>query len=351
MEHLSYAVSPADVAAAAGRIAPYLHETPVLTSSHLSQLASAGAASGPRTLFFKAELFQKTGSFKARGATNAVMQLSDAAAEKGVVTHSSGNHAAALAAAAAFRGVPAYIVMPESAPPIKRLAVEGYGGRVTTSGNTAEAREAVCADVSAITGAAFIHPSEDPHVIAGQGTLGLELLRQVAAMGAGGGPPSSEEEGPPILDAVIVPIGGGGLISGVAIAIHGVDPRIRIIAAEPSAADDAYRSLQAGRILTHDGVAVVTIADGLKTHLGPNTWPIVRDHVERVVRVSEGDIAAAMRLVYERMKVVIEPSAAVGVAASLSDEVRALPGLRRVGIVLCGGNADVTALPFVGGFR
>ena len=336
-------ISYQDVLDAEARVAPYLHVTPVLTSSTLNALASRGS-NAERRLYFKCELFQRTGSFKARGATNAVMSLTDEQARLGVCTHSSGNHAAALAAAARYRGVPAHIVMPLNAPPIKRAAVEAFGGIVTLCAPTQAAREAACASIVDTTGATFIHPSEHPRVIAGQGTLALELLRDsVLAHRAPGGDSSR-----PILDAIIVPIGGGGLISGVAIAAHGIDPRIRIIAAEPLAADDAWRSKAAGCIQNHDatGGVVNTLADGLKTTLGPHSWPIVRDHVERVVRVSEADIASAMHLVYERMKLVIEPSAAVGVAAVLSDEVRALPGLDRIGIVLCGGNVDVTALPF-----
>jgi threonine dehydratase len=346
---MAYCISPADVAAAAARVASLVHLTPVLTC------ASLDAAAGGREVYFKCELFQRSGSFKARGACNAVALLAPEAAAKGVCTHSSGNHAQALAIAARLRGIPAHIVMPSNAPAIKRRAVEGYGATVYECAPTQAAREAEAARVAAATGAEFVHPSEDPRVMAGAGTLALELLVQVAqarglALAPGGGSAAATLAAlaalpEPVLDAVIVPIGGGGMISGVATAVAGVDPRIRVIAAEPAAADDAFRSKAAGCI-QGNAAPPATMADGLKTTLGPNTWPIVRDKVERVVCVSEAEIAAALRLVYERMKLAIEPSAAVGVAALVGEEVRALPGLARIAVVLCGGNADVDALPF-----
>ena len=357
-----YVISLADVEAAASRISGVVRTTPLLTCTAFDGWASApvsssgggsggsgdgsgGSTAGRRRVYFKAEPFQLSGSFKARGASNAVMWLTAEEAARGVCTHSSGNHAQALAAAAAVRGIPATIVMPRDAPAIKRAAVEGYGGRVVTCEPTQAAREAAAAAVAAETGARFVHPSEDPLVIAGQGTLALEMLAQVADA-----PRAAWEAGrpadAPAFDAVIVPVGGGGMISGVATALRGRDPRIRVFAAEPAAADDAARSKAAGAICKH-ATPPVTVADGLKTTLGPHTWPVVRDLVEDVITVPEAAIIAAMRLVYERLKVVIEPSAAVGVAALLSDEFRALPGITRVGVVLCGGNVDLDALPFL----
>lgn len=349
MTSSGYCISAADVESARVRIRGHVHETPLLTCSALNFLASSGAVE-PRSAYFKCELFQKSGSFKARGACSAVMSLAAEEASKGVCTHSSGNHAAALAVAAQIRGIAAHIVMPSDAPAVKREAVVGYGGIIIECAPTQSAREAAAADVQARTGARFVHPSEDPLVIAGQGTLGLELLEQAASLQAlaGSGSAAAPSDEPP-LDAVIIPVGGGGMLSGVATAIRGrFGDRIRIIAAEPAGADDAYRSKAAGERQGHAAGGPKTIADGLKTTLGPNTWPIVRDCVERVVRVSEDDIVAAMRLVYTRMKLAIEPSAAVGVAALLSDEVKALPGLRRIGVVLCGGNVDIDKLPWMG---
>lgn len=348
-----YCIAASDVDAARRRIAGLVHETPVLTCSALDSFASAGAAEA-RAAFFKCELFQKSGSFKARGACNAVMSLPGEDAAKGVCTHSSGNHAAALAVAAKLRGITAHIVMPSDAPAVKREAVAGYGGVIIECAPTQAAREAAAAEVQAKTGARFVHPSEDPLVIAGQGTLGLELLEQAAALQAAaarGSPAAAGDASAaePPLDAVIIPVGGGGMLSGVATAIRGrFGDRIRIIAAEPAGADDAFRSKAAGERQGHAVGGPETIADGLKTTLGPNTWPIVRDCVERVVVVSEAEIVAAMRLVYTRMKLAIEPSAAVGVAALLSDEVKAMPGLRRIGVVLCGGNVDIDKLPWTG---
>jgi threonine dehydratase len=361
-----YVLSIEDVQAAHARIAASIHRTPVLTSSAVDLLASspdAEPSGGGRRAFFKCELFQKSGSFKARGACNAVALLSDEEAAKGVCTHSSGNHAQALAAAAAMRGIPAHIVMPNNAPRVKVAAVKGYGARVIECAPTQQAREEAAAAVAAETGATFVHPSEDPRVMAGAGTLALELLEQVAAEVAGWSPSSSSSSTAgsssgfaafaaslpqPILDAVLVPIGGGGMISGVATAVKAIDPRILVIAAEPAEADDAARSKRAGSIQPNPSPPK-TIADGLKTTLGKNTWPQVRDKVDEVVCVSEDEIVRAMRVVYERMKLAIEPSAAVGVAALLyRDEVRGRAGLRRVGVVLCGGNVDLDTLPFKG---
>ncbi len=307
-----------DIRAAAERIRPFAHRTPVLTCSSLDAMVGA-------RLFFKCENFQKVGAFKFRGATNAVFALSEADAAKGVATHSSGNHAAALSLAARLRGVPAHVVMPRTAKAIKQAAVAGYGGRVVLCEPTLAAREATLASVVAATGANVVHPYNDPMVIAGQGTAALELLEQA-----------------PDLDVVIAPVGGGGLLSGTAIAVSALAPGTRVVAAEPAAADDAYRSLKEGRIVP--SVDPRTIADGLLTSLGSLTFAIIRRLVAEIVTVSEGAIADAMRHVWERMKIVIEPSSAVPLAALLEGALR-VPG-KRVGIIVSGGNVDLDALPW-----
>jgi len=315
-----HAVTLADIRAAARRIEGLAHRTPVITCSALD--AAAG-----RSLFLKCENFQKVGAFKFRGATNAVRQLSDAAAARGVLTHSSGNHAQALALAARDRGIPAHIVMPSNAAAAKRRATEGYGARVTLCEPTLQARETTAARVQAETGATFVHPYDDPHVIAGQGTLGLELMEQV-----------------PDLDAVIGPVGGGGMLSGVTLAVRGLDSTVRVFAAEPAGADDAARSKATGVFVPQ--TAPDTIADGLLTSMGQLTWPVIRDEVEGVLTVDDDAIVAAMRLVWERAKLVIEPSAAVAVAVALGEEFRTLDGLHRVGVVITGGNVDLDRLPW-----
>jgi threonine dehydratase/serine racemase len=316
----TYAAELSSVRAAAHRIAEWAHHTPVHTCATLDALAG-------RALFFKCENFQKVGAFKFRGACNAVMKLPDDVARRGVVTHSSGNHAQALALAAKLRGIPAHIVMPNNASPVKRRAVEGYGGRVIDCEPTLTARETTAAAVLKETGATLLPPYDHPDIIAGQGTAALELLEQVAD-----------------LDAMVAPVGGGGLISGVTIAAKGINPAIRIFAAEPLGADDAARSKAAGRLIPQTGPK--TIADGLLTSLGDLTWPIIRDLVERVITVREEEIVAAMRLMWERAKLLVEPSAAVPVAAVLSDEFKAVGGLKRVGIVLSGGNVNLDKLPW-----
>jgi len=313
-----YAADLAAVRAAAARVAGIVHRTPVMTCDTLDRLAG-------RAVYFKCENLQKTGAFKYRGATNAVRQLTDAEAARGVVTHSSGNHAQALALAARVRGIPAYIVMPSTAAAVKRNAVEGYGGIVTPCEPTLEARERTAAALVARTGGALIPPFDHPDVIAGQGTAALELLEDV-----------------PDLDAVVAPVGGGGLLSGFCVAARGVNPAVRVFGAEPLGADDAARSKAAGHFLPQLGPD--TIADGLLTSLGALTWPIIRDQVEAVLTVTEDEIRAAMRLVWERMKLVIEPSAAVGVAVVLGGPFRALVGVRKVGVVLCGGNVSLDKL-------
>jgi len=308
----------ADILAAAGRIAPYAYRTPVLTCAALD--ARLGAR-----IFLKCENFQKVGAFKFRGAANAVFSLSNDAAARGVATHSSGNHAQALALAARLRGIPAFIVMPDNAPAVKKAAVAGYGGRITFCESTLKAREATLERVVQETGAEIVHPYNDDRVIAGQGTAALELLEDV-----------------PGLDAMLVPVGGGGLLSGTAIAATSLRPGIRIIAAEPEGADDAFRSFQAGRIIP--STAPRTIADGLLTSLGDRTFPVIRERVERIVTVSEAAIIAAMKFVWERAKLIIEPSSAVPVAALWEKKID-LGGLR-VGIILSGGNVNLDRLPW-----
>jgi threonine dehydratase/serine racemase len=314
----TYAADLSAVREAAARVRGFVHRTPVMTSETLDRLAA-------RHVYFKCENLQKTGAFKYRGATNAVQKLSATAAANGVVTHSSGNHAQALALAARVRGIPAYIVMPRTAPMVKRAAVEGYGGIVTLCEPTLAAREQTAAEVVAKTGGTLIPPFDHPDVIAGQGTAALELLEDV-----------------PDLDAVVSPVGGGGLLSGFCVASRGINPSIRVFGAEPLGADDAARSKAAGRFIPQTGPN--TIADGLLTSMGELTWPIIRDLVERVFTVTEDQIRWAMRLVWERMKLVIEPSAAVGVSVVLSDEFRSLAGIGKVGVVLCGGNVSLDKL-------
>ncbi len=314
---MSYAASLESVRAARERIRGIAHVTPVHTSRTLD--ARVGAE-----LFFKCENFQRVGAFKFRGAMNALSRLDPALAARGVATHSSGNHAQAIALAAQLRGIPAHIVMPENAPAVKRAAVEGYGGRVVPCAPTLQAREDTAAQVVAETGATLIPPFDHPDVMSGQGTVALELLEQVTD-----------------LDAIFVPLSGGGLISGVAIAATELQPKIQIIGVEPSGADDAQRSKAAGKRLPCDHPK--SIADGLLASVGELTWPIVRDRVAHVLTVSDDEILAAMRLLMERMKLVIEPSGAVGLAAALQPAFREL-GLRRVGIVLSGGNVDLSKL-------
>ena len=306
----------ADVRAAHDRVRPFVHRTPVLTCSAIDALAGA-------RVYFKCENFQKVGAFKFRGATNAVRSLPEAAAARGVVTHSSGNHAAALALAARQRGIPAYIVMPDNAPAVKRDAVAGYSGRITFCETTQAAREAACADLIQSTGATLVHPYDDDAVIAGQGTAALELLEDV-----------------PDLDAILTPVGGGGLLSGTLIAAKGVRPTIRVIGCEPALADDAAASLREGRIVP--ARPPLTIADGLRTSLGPRTFPIIRQMVETIAMVEEAEIVSALRLMLERMKVVVEPSSAVPLAALLNRPLD-LAG-KRVGIIVSGGNLDVSRL-------
>ena len=320
MTATGHAASLDSVRAAAARIAPFARRTPILTSETLDRMAG-------RRLLFKAEGFQKGGAFKFRGAMSAVGALSADAAARGVATHSSGNHAQALAIAAAIRGIPAFIVMPSNAPAVKRRAVEGYGGRVIECEPTLESREATAARVVAERGAVLVPPFDHADVIAGQGTIALEVL----------------EEHPEV-EAIVAPVGGGGMISGIAIAAKAMKPSIKVLAAEPALADDAYRSKRSGSIAPV--LRTDTIADGLRTSLGRLTFPVVRDLVDEVLLVEEPAIIAAMRLVFERMKVVIEPSAAVGVAAVLDPSFVARRDFGPTAVVLCGGNVDLEKLPF-----
>lgn len=308
-----------DVVAAHERITPYIHRTPVLTSSFLNGLAGA-------ELFFKCENFQKAAAFKARGASNAVFGLTDAQAAKGVATHSSGNHGLCLSYAAGRRGIPCTVVMPRTAPQAKKDAVKGYGGRVVECEPSTSSREAVFAEVVAETGAEFVHPYNDPRVIAGQATCSRELNEQV--------------EG---LDAVVAPIGGGGMVSGTCLTLSNVNPKVRIYAAEPRQADDAARSFRAGRIIADD--APETVADGLKVPLKDLTWHFVQRHVTDILTAEEDEIVEAMKLIWKRMKIVMEPSSAVPLATILKNP-EVFRG-KRVGVIVTGGNVDLDKLPWM----
>jgi len=311
----------AEIEEAAARIRPFVHRTPVLTSETLD--ARVGAR-----LYFKCENFQRVGAFKARGAHNAVFSLSEAEARHGVVTHSSGNHGAAVALAARNRGIPAFVVMPASAPRVKQEAVARYGARVTLCEPTLAAREHTGQRIVEETGAHFVHPYNDLRVIAGQGTTALELLDQV-----------------PDLDLIVCPVGGGGQLSGVAVAAKSLSPRLRIVGAEPAAADDARRSLAAGVVVAAGDPQ--TICDGLRSSLGELSFALIRAWVDEIVTASEPAIIEAMRLVWEIMKIVIEPSSAVPVATLLERSL-ALSG-ERVGVILSGGNVDLDRLPWARG--
>ncbi|NND78578.1 MAG: pyridoxal-phosphate dependent enzyme [Maribacter sp.] len=300
------------------RIAPYVHRTPVLTSRLLNKMVGA-------ELFFKCENFQRMGAYKMRGATNAILQLTDAQKEKGVVTHSSGNFAQALSLAAKSLGVKAYIVMPSSAPQVKKDAVKEYCGAIIECEPTLKARNAVADRIQSESGATFIHPSNDLNVIAGQGTVCMELLQEH-----------------PNLDMVIVPVGGGGLIAGTALAVHYFSDDCEVIGAEPFEVDDAYRSLKSGKIEINE--TTNTIADGLKTQLGDKNFPLIQKYVDRIIRVTEKEIIEAMRLVWERMKIIIEPSSAVAFAAVIREK-KSFKN-KKVGIIISGGNVDLKNLPF-----
>ncbi len=315
-----YAASIDDVRAAARRIEGVGHRTPILTSQTLDEMAG-------RKLFFKCENFQKIGAFKLRGGWNAVSILSDEEAENGVCTHSSGNHAQAVAFSAQKRGIPSYIVMPNNVPDVKLDAVKGYGANITLCEPTLDARKSTLDEIADKTGARVVHPFNDPNVIAGQGTAALEMIEDLGH-----------------LDAMIAPIGGGGLMSGTCITTRSLLPEATLFGAEPAGADDAYLSLKEGKIIPQTNPD--TICDGLLTSLGEYTWEILKDHLEAIYTVTDDEVINAMRLVWERMKIIIEPSCATPVAAVLKPEFKALEGLEKIGIILTGGNIELSKLPF-----
>ncbi|MSR18788.1 MAG: pyridoxal-phosphate dependent enzyme [Phycisphaerales bacterium] len=310
----------ADIEAARVRIDPWVHRTPLMRSSTISELAG-------RDIAFKCEMFQRVGAFKFRGACNAVMALSDEAAKRGVATHSSGNHAQALALAARLRGIPAYVVMPRGSPAVKRSAVVGYGAAVIECEPTLAAREAACQVIIERTGATLIHPYDNCDVIAGQATIALEILEQA-----------------PDTQAIIAPVGGGGLISGIAIAAKHSSSSLQVLAAEPELAADAALGKRTGRL--QPPMLPVTIADGLRTALSVRTFAAVSALVDEIVEVPEADIAPCMRLLWERAKLMAEPSSAVALAALLTPEFRARKLPERIVVVLSGGNVDLDQLPW-----
>src|ERR1700756_2689892 len=322
--HLTWQV----ILEAHARIAPRVHRTPVLTSDSLDAMAGA-------RLFFKCENLQKTGSFKIRGASNAILSLSKEEAAHGIVTQSSGNHGAAVACAAAWRGLPAFVVMPKNAPAVKVRAIEAYGGKITFCEPKVSSRNEVCARVQSETGAVLVHPFDNDEIIAGQATAAKELLEEI-----------------PDLDAVFAPVSGGGLLSGTCLGAKGLRPDIRVFGCEPERADDAYRSLSTGTLQSLESSD--TIADGLRASLAPRTFAILRDNVERGLLAGEDEIIAAMRTVWERMKIIIEPSSAVAIApllkpgtvATLDLPSRPETAPPKLGVIFSGSNVDLSALPF-----
>jgi threonine dehydratase len=315
------------IEAAHARIAPRIHRTPVLRSATLDALSGA-------ELYFKCENLQKTGSFKIRGATNAIFSLTEQEASRGIVTPSSGNHGAAVACAAAWRGVPAWIVMPKNAPAVKCRAVEAYGGKITYCEPRISARNETAARLQKETGAVLIHPYDDDRIIAGQATAAKELLEEVGS-----------------LDALLAPVSGGGLLGGSALSAKHMQPDISVYGCEPAKADDAFQSLQSGKLVSLD--ASDTIADGLRASLAARTFAILQKHLSGIFLVSEEEIIAAMALIWERLKVIAEPSSAIALAPLLKREViesisgeRATAAKLKIGIILSGGNVDLRALPF-----
>lgn len=294
------------------RIKPYVHRTPVLTSAAINEIAGC-------SIFFKCENLQKIGAFKARGAMNAALQLTPEQRAKGIATHSSGNHAQAIARAAKILGIPAYIVMPRTAPEVKKKGVRGYGGQIFECEPNVPSRESTLADVVAKTGATEIHPYNNYQIIVGQATAAIELLEDV-----------------PALDFLMTPVGGGGLLSGTLLTAKFFSPATKVVAGEPAGADDTFRSMQSGKI---EPSQANTIADGLLTSLGDKTFPIIRDHVSKVIPVTDEEIVAAMRLIWERMKIIVEPSAVVPFAAALKE--KEMFAGKKVGIILSGGNVDL----------
>ncbi len=310
-----------EVRDAAATVGERIHRTPVLTCRTLDLMSG-------RELYLKCENFQKGGSFKIRGASNAIWKLPEDQARRGVVTHSSGNHAQALSIAARQRSIPAYIVMPSNAPRVKRAAAESHGSNIQTCEPTQAAREAAAAELLAETGGVLIPSYDHPHIVAGQGTIALELIEQVEH-----------------LDAIIAPVGGGGMLAGVALAAKALNPNLRIFGAEPVGADDAARSLACGERITEQQPQ--TIADGLKMTLGIHTWPPIREHVDAIFTVTDQQIIDAMQLIWQRVKIIVEPSASVGVAAAMSDALAEYDDVKRIAVVLSGGNVDLDRLPWI----
>jgi threonine dehydratase len=307
-----------DILAAHELIMPYIHRTPVLSSRSINSMMGC-------ELYFKCENFQKVGAFKFRGATNAVFSLSEMEAASGVGTHSSGNHAAALALAARIRGIQSYIVMPSNAPDVKKIAVAGYGGHITFCEPTLQAREATLKNLADERGLTIVHPYNNFKVICGQGTAAVELLQEIAAP-----------------DVMICPVGGGGLLAGTGLSTRALAPGCKVIAAEPKAADDAFRSFRDGYI--HPSIQPKTIADGLLTSLGELNFAVIQKNVDEILTASEDSIVAAMRMIWERMKIIIEPSSAVPLAVIIENKEK-FSG-QRIGIILSGGNVELTKLPF-----
>lgn len=310
--------SLADIQEAHHRIQSFIHRTPLMSSEAINKIAGA-------EIFFKCENFQKVGAFKARGAANAVSKLGEEEKLNGVATHSSGNHAAALARAATVAGIPSYIVMPSNAPEIKKKAVKGYGGEIIECEPNLQARETTLNEVVAKTGATFIHPYDNIDVVEGQATCALEMWDEGIAF-----------------DTIMAPVGGGGLLGGTALTTHYLSPNTKVIAGEPVGADDAFRSFQAKKLIPMQGPN--TIADGLLTSLGKINFEIIMQHVDDILTVNDEEIIDAMRLIYERMKIVIEPSCAVPLAALLKNKERFQN--QKIGIILSGGNVDLAKLPF-----
>ena len=313
-----YAASMDDVIAASKRIEGHGHRTPILTNKTIDKLTG-------KKIFFKCENFQKIGAFKFRGGWNTISSLSEEEASKGVCTHSSGNHAQAVAYAAMKRNIPAHIVMPRNAPKVKIQAVEG--ANITLCEPTLKARRETLEKIAEKTGAYVVHPFNEPKVIAGQGTCAMEMIEDIGD-----------------LDAICAPIGGGGLMSGTCIAARSMLPNVRLFGAEPKGADDAYQSLKKGKLIPQNNPK--TICDGLLTSMGENTWNILKDHLEDIITVSDEEIVTAMKLIWERMKIIIEPSCATPLAAVLTPEFRELENIETIGIILTGGNVDLSKLPF-----
>ena len=309
-----------DVIAASKRIEGHGHRTPILTNKTIDELTG-------KKIFFKCENFQKIGAFKFRGGWNTISSLSGEEASKGVCTHSSGNHAQAVAYAAMKRNIPAHIVMPRNAPKVKIQAVEGYRANITLCEPTLKARRETLEKIAEKTGAYVVHPFNEPKVIAGQGTCAMEMIEDIGD-----------------LDAICAPIGGGGLMSGTCIAARSMLPNVRLFGAEPKGADDAYQSLKKGKLIPQNNPK--TICDGLLTSMGENTWNILKDHLEDIITVSDEEIVTAMKLIWERMKIIIEPSCATPLAAVLTPEFRELENIETIGIILTGGNVDLSKLPF-----